>query len=165
MVYLYFEFRKILNDAQRTIAQLEAGEVYYLNSFTEMSSGRASVMDSSILCFFYDICKDYPPSVPEGFEQRKRPLSKSLTTSENKLEVYPNPANLYTTISWRLPSIEKGAILHIKDITGRTILTQDIKGNSGNWFWDTRKVINGFYLVEILRDKKVILVEKVVIQK
>jgi hypothetical protein len=61
--------------------------------------------------------------------------------------------------------MEKGAILHIKDITGRTMVMQDLNGKNGHWVWDTRKITAGIYLFEVHENGKLLSSGKVVIQK
>jgi hypothetical protein len=64
-----------------------------------------------------------------------------------------------------LHNIEKGAILQIKDITGRTLVQQDLNGKNGHWVWDTRKTKPGIYLFEVHENGKLLSSGKVVIQK
>ncbi|MBS1740810.1 MAG: hypothetical protein JST88_09740, partial [Bacteroidetes bacterium] len=53
---------------------------------------------------------------------RKIPSTQSLET-----KIFPNPAHEYLTINYQ-NSTEKGALLQVTDIIGRTVLSQPLEG-------------------------------------
>jgi hypothetical protein len=75
---------------------------------------------------------------------------KEPELAENRLSVFPNPADreLQTQINLSAPS--KFVELSIMDISGRTLLTKQIENlQSGNFSFDVSNFANGTYLMKV----------------
>jgi hypothetical protein len=117
----------------KSIAQLDSTEIEELHRFAQAATGRPSVLAYSILCYFYQICKDYTPNLPDG--NLVKPTEKpaiSISTGQTFVTVSPNPAEGSTVFGWQLP-IQERASLNIVDATGKVIQTQVITTDTGKW--------------------------------
>ncbi|MCB0838598.1 MAG: T9SS type A sorting domain-containing protein, partial [Bacteroidetes bacterium] len=169
----YVNFRKTIynDDNILDIMDLDSLRKAELYTFAQNSTGRASAMAWNILCFGYDLCKDYPPVAIEsgGSARRAKPTidpQKFIRSQYYKLNVYPNPAGEYATFDWELVHLEGKAKLRIMDLYGREISSRLISSLEGQWIWDTRSIGNGIYLYELRdEDGEILNQGKIVIQK
>lgn len=68
-------------------------------------------------------------------------------------ETFPNPAN--TTVGIIVPKDFKDGTVRITDMTGRTVLCQDISGNSGITTLSTEDITSGIYLITLYNHKEI----------
>ena len=61
------------------------------------------------------------------------------------MTVKPNPAKQWTAFNYSLPETNSAGEITISDISGKTIETISIKGEQGQYIWDTRKINSGVY--------------------
>ncbi len=162
----YFNLRKNIKQAERSIGELEGSEFEILEGLANTGTGRASTMASNILCFFYDICRDIP--VDNGGANASPKMAtkpNKIANSQNSIQVFPNPAQNFATFQWKLLNLTENTILIIKDLAGRTINTELINEKQNHWLWDTREIANGLYLYEVMDGNKTLLNGKIVINK
>lgn len=69
---------------------------------------------------------------------------------KNKLSLYPNPVQNELHIDL----LVKKGMLEVFDITGKSVLQQEIHENSNSV--DVSDLVNGIYLVKILSDKQML---------
>jgi hypothetical protein len=151
----FFSFLKSIHNDNRKIAQLSEAEQDELEKFTESSSTKVSSRAWNISCFFYDKCKPLNLEIPTSKTQFKMSPpnpSSVINAAYNQVDIYPNPANTFTTLKWKLPALEGSAQLLIKDLTGKVVTSTSISGVEGQWIWDTRDMNNGMFIFEIQKD-------------
>jgi len=108
---------------------------------------------------------------PEFSEEMPMPKKFILNPQDvlnefyNKVSVYPNPAEFYTTFMYDLHPDVKSSFLQISDSKGTVIVTAQLSGNLGHYLWDTRNVPSGFYTYTILHEGKKLNSGKVMVKK
>lgn len=163
MDYLYyFNFRKNLYAAGKTIAQLEESEVQTLEFMADNHTGRSSTLTQNILCFFYNNCRSIQDVILD--ENQLRVRVQPSHKEQSSVVVNPNPANVFTSISWSVPRFEN-CLLKIYDIKGIEVSSKKLDTNEGQWIWDTRKIENGIYIYRLMDNDKQIDSGKIVVNK
>ena len=77
-------------------------------------------------------------------------------------ETFPNPANTYVSII--VPKDFRGGEVRITDMTGRTVLTQELGSNGEITTLSTENLTSGIYLIT-LSNQKVISSKKLIIKR
>jgi subtilisin family serine protease len=160
----YVDLHQKWQQGNKSIAQLDSTEIEELHRFAQAATGRPSVLAYSILCYFYQICKDYTPNLPDG--NLVKPTEKpaiSISTGQTFVTVSPNPAEGSTVFGWQLP-IQERASLNIVDATGKVIQTQVITTDTGKWTWDVMGVKAGLYFYEIREQQNTLASGKVIVK-
>lgn len=145
----YYNFRKNIINSNRNLMQLDAGEVSFLQQFSENHHGLSGIMAQNLLCFAYHICTDYQPNIfgdSSNFRIAHESSRQILSDMYDEVIVSPNPAISFAAFSYTLPNNEKQETLTISDLTGRVIKKIFLTGKQGQVIWDTRDVNKGFYL-------------------
>ena len=149
----YLTFKSTIAASGRTIMQLTGDEIGALQQIANNNNGRSTVLAQNILCFAYQLCKDYIPAENnrEHIKINKpvKSANQILNDAFNKITVSPNPAKDYTIFTWSLPLLKSNAVLYIIDINGKIIEQKVINTKNGQWIWDTRKNKKGIYMYDI----------------
>jgi YVTN family beta-propeller protein len=88
-----------------------------------------------------------------GIEERS-----TLDATGNMLEVYPNPAKVFFTL--RLPQSADGEQIKIFDVTGKIVISEELKGKNNRISLD--RIKNGVYFVKVGNE---MVKEKLVVTK
>jgi len=140
-----FTFQVQLEQAGRTIFDLDSTELALLEYYANNSMGKAGSMARGILEYTSNghFCH-CPGSQPTWFKQSK-PFSKTFADRGIKVTVKPNPADTWAAFDYELPLGITEATLSLTDAQGKLIQTIDLKQNKGQWIWDTRLAGSGAY--------------------
>lgn len=83
---------------------------------------------------------------------RKKSTS-GISNTNNRittLNTYPNPAN--NTVNFEVATVQGNAVITVKDITGRTVMTQDFgvqnANNNKTFTFDVANLTNGMYFIQ-----------------
>jgi hypothetical protein len=68
------------------------------------------------------------------------------------MKIKPNPADTYCEFEWNFGEMDGDKSLVITAVNGTTIQTKLLAGSQGQWVWDTRGVIAGFYIYSVYKD-------------
>jgi hypothetical protein len=125
------------------------------------------VMASNLLCFGYNQCQDFVPTLPEmgGNQQRfaKPNVKQLLNDLQNTLVTHPNPAKNFVVFDYSLAATD--AQISITDVTGKLIHTINLSNTRGETIWDTREVTAGMYFYSVNANGRSIILGKVIIEK
>lgn len=80
---------------------------------------------------------------------------------ENKMLIFPNPAQNYTIVYTEFPDYENTTIV-LYDISGRLILQDNLHENY--YFLNVENVQNGVYLIKIFRSDLLVKTEKLIVK-
>lgn len=142
----------------RTIANLTLSEINQLvNIADDPDSGFAGLKAKNALCFHYDICFDEigaPKSMASGGRKPRKEKSEILEELISS-KAFPNPANDYTTITFKLLNAMENTRLFVYNNTGQLIKNLLLgKTYQGAELIDTRHFDSGLYLYEIVQDNE-----------
>jgi hypothetical protein len=140
-----FTFQVQLEQAGRTILDLDSTELALLEYYANNSMGKAGSMARGILEYTSNghFCH-CPGSQPTWFKQSK-PHSKTIADRGTKVTVKPNPADTWTVFDYELSAgILSGTII-ISNNQGQVIENLNVVGSKGQIIWDTRGITSGQY--------------------
>ncbi len=161
-------FLESVYDDGRNIAQLDSSEIATLTQISNIEpGGQAAERAENILCFFYGLCKEEIGSPKSNSVKTKkpRPTEESLYSSLNSVKVAPNPANTYIEFEYDFLISSQKNILRILDVQGKPVKIWNLGSNQkGIKVLDTRKMPNGVFFYELLRNSKKVKSGKFIIQ-
>ena len=159
----YQSLRESVYASGRNYAQFTETEIAELQTIAERNTGVSSAYANSVLCFFYGICRD--EELDLDFDMDAPMNSKSTTAvAESDAEqlaiyVYPNPADEELNIL--LNSLPEGrTTIEFHDVTGRLVLSEEIKGNSTSI--NISSLRQGVYMYRIVNGDNVIARDRIV---
>ncbi len=161
----YQSLRESVYSSGRNYAQLTEDEIAELQTIAERNTGVSSAYANSVLCFFYGICMDEEIDADYYFNM-DAPLNSKRTTAVTESEteqfaiyVYPNPANEELNIL--LNSLPEGkTTIDFHDVTGRLVLSEEIKGN--NTSINISSLKQGVYMYRIINGDNIIARDRIV---
>jgi hypothetical protein len=84
---------------------------------------------------------------------------------EGKVKVYPNPADQFVQLEFELFFSKVNTVMNVYDQLGRKVSTYTIGTNTqGVEVLDTRKLVSGLYIVEIVQEGQHVSSEKFIVQ-
>ncbi len=84
---------------------------------------------------------------------------------EGKMKVYPNPADQFVQLEFELLFSKVNTVMNVYDQLGRKVSTYTIGTNTqGVEVLDTRKLVSGLYIVEIVQEGQHVSSEKFIVQ-
>lgn len=90
---------------------------------------------------------------------------EELLREQNKITISPNPADHYIQLTYDLLFSKEETVMNIYDQLGRKVTTYTIGVNQqGGEILDTRKLVGGLYIVEIVQSGKQLSSEKFIVQ-
>lgn len=164
----FTSFLENINGQGKNIAQLDSTQIDWLvNIANDPESGTAGARAKNILCFFYRICSP-PPSVPKSNKispRKPKPSVEELIKAQNKVSFAPNPADQYIQLEYELLYSKENTEMRVYDQLGRVVKTYTIGvNNRGVEILDTRKMVAGLYIVEIVQEGKQVFSDKFIVQ-
>ena len=159
----YQSLRESVYASGRNYAQFTETEIAELQTIAERNTGVSSAYANSVLCFFYGICRDEELDLDFDIDA---PMNSKSTTAvaESDAEqlaiyVYPNPADEELNIL--LNSLPEGrTTIEFHDVTGRLVLSEEIKGNSTSI--NISSLRQGVYMYRIVNGDNVIARDRIV---
>ena len=145
----YITFRAGLGT--RTLAELDSTETAYLETLAA-KDGRVADFAQNILCFFYDNCTtDHVKSggMTNNITEDNAMAHPTLEELMYNVELYPNPANDFSSIKWEIFDVLENCTYQIFDLSGKKLSSGAIPDNKGELTLDTRRYNNGTYIINI----------------
>lgn len=152
--------------AGRTSAELTESELTALRNLRDGYYDRPAEWAQNILCFGYGDCRAPRTGGNDdgGLKRMGMPLHTG-TKIEPTLAAYPNPADTWTTLQYRLDGMAQEAWLVFRDVTGREVARMPVEQGEGQQVWDTRQVVPGTYMVELTNAGHILGTAKVVVKQ
>jgi len=95
--------------------------------------------------------------LPEINSQRKRnPALSTQNSKDNKFKVYPNPANNYFIVEYKLESKELNSEIQIINNLGKIIKIIKLDKRIGEEVIDTKSLSSGIYMINLYINGKII---------
>ncbi len=161
----YLNLRIAVKNSNRTISQLSNEELATLQSIRDASESVSGILANNLLCFHYNICKDYPAILPEIGNTQPRLAKPNLTTLlndlQNEVEVHPNPVKEYAIFAYSLQN--DNAQIVITDVTGKIIQRLNAYKARGEIVWDTHNIANGIYFYSVVIGDKSVATGKITV--
>ena len=159
----YQSLREAVYTDGRNYAQLTEDEIAELQVMVERNTGVSSAYANSVLCFFYGICRDKEIDIDFDIDAPMNSKSTTEVVEENAeplaIYVYPNPADEELNIL--LNSLPEGkTMIEFHDVTGRLVLSEEIKGNSTSI--NISSLRQGVYMYRIVNGDNVIARDRIV---
>lgn len=159
----YQSLREAVYTDGRNYAQLTEDEIAELQRIVERNTGVSSAYANSVLCFFYGICRDEEIDIDFDIDAPMNSKSTTEVVEENAeplaIYVYPNPADEELNIL--LNSLPEGkTMIEFHDVTGRLVLSEEIKGNSTSI--NISSLRQGVYMYRIVNGDNVIARDRIV---
>jgi hypothetical protein len=114
--------------------------------FWDLSDWTCSVPSWSLVCYFDDSIHFLDSKHQQSCEPCNPALNISEISVENKLQIYPNPADDFLTLKVEGFSINE---IEIKDITGKIIVSKTISNFSSENKIDVQGLNTGVYLITV----------------
>lgn len=152
------------NGAGHDLMHLDNSELSSLRKIAVAGCNRPALWAQNILCFGYGEC--YAPCTGEGAAQKMLQLPKSAApkAEPRSLVVYPNPADSYITLAYKLTDQPKDALLLLRGVDGRELYRISLAAQQGQQLMDTRGYAPGTYSVELLNNGGRIATERFVLK-
>jgi hypothetical protein len=161
-------FLENIHGQGKNIAQLDSVQVDYLITMANNpESGTAGARAENILCFFYEICSPPAPSPKSNIvsPRKPKPNLEELIKAQNTVAISPNPADQYVQLEYELLFSKQNTVMNIYDQLGRKVSSYTIGTNTqGVEILDTRKLVAGLYIVEIVQEGKQVFSDKFIVQ-
>jgi hypothetical protein len=134
-------------DSTRTYADLTDTEFALLQSIADSSKGKAGAKAKGIIRKYYG-GHFYDCINLDENSFKSSPVNPNILGEVYGLNITcnPNPAKEWTTFDYTLPDNQTSANLSVFDNTGKLIFNKTLNGPSGQYIWDTRKIMAGQYV-------------------
>ena len=160
----YNVLRESVYSSGRNYARLTEDEIAELQTIVERNTGVSSAYANSVLCFFYGICReDEKPETdddaPINSKSTTAVAEESTETEPIAIYVYPNPAE--DELNILLNTLPEGkTMIEFHDVTGRLVLSEEIRNNSTSINISPLK--QGVYMYRIVNGDNVIARDRIV---
>ena len=125
------------------------------------SAARALLMFNQHGFKYKEIVKTAPGYMPRKGKPNRDP-GKSQAAN---LKVYPNPCNDYITLEYRTGNNYNTLWVELIDATGKTVLTQKLKGGDNDELLGIAEFKPGVYVVRLIGDNSSVAVQRITIIK
>jgi len=90
---------------------------------------------------------------------------EALIRAQNTISISPNPADQYIQLEYELLFSKRNTVMNIYDQLGRKVSTYTIGTNTqGVEILDTRKLVAGLYIVDVVQEGKQVISGKFIVQ-
>lgn len=154
----FFNFKKKMTLSGRNWANLNEDEVKELENIAQATCGRSATMAQGVLCFFFDICKEYEDCRSKEEMNPKIAEAETEFSPENlkeEISIHPNPTTGELTVETHGRASENVALF---DIFGRKVF--ETNENTFN----INHLPEGVYIIKIHLENGEIVTRKVVKQ-
>jgi len=161
----WFGFQKSLAQNGRSLMQLNEQEIDALLDLA-YAYDRSGAQIRNLLCFRYKLCIELP--VNGSGTQPKSLIRTSGNEPENHfhlVQVFPNPANTYLSVSIESNTGVQPLTLTITDVSGRVVYRAYPSLVPGHHLVDTRKWKEGMYLYQVRDPRSTIGSGKFIIRR
>ncbi|MDR3047232.1 MAG: M4 family metallopeptidase [Bacteroidales bacterium] len=148
----YILYRETLHDEDISVYELDSIQLADLIAFSSNHTGIGKRFADNILCYTYNLCPE-----DEEYVEPKRLNHSNANKHDSKfdhffVQIKPNPADTYCEFEWNFGDMEGVKTLTITGVNGTTILSRLLSNSQGQWVWDTRGLISGFYIYSVYKD-------------
>jgi len=154
------------HEDERGAYQLDSAEVAELDALILDRYDRPAIWISNLLCVVYGHCR--PPMTGGGGEPQMRHLPLPVEAEANtwpRLTVLPNPATTTTAFTYQLKQEPQDAWLTVTDLMGRPVHRIRLVQKAGTVNWGIQNMAVGVYMVSVTDQGKVLLSEKLAVQR
>ena len=164
----YNAFRNLTaqwKQAEVNMAELDSAKLQELKVYAELNNSVAAKAialqhlngDYSYIEPIYD---------PEGGDKSNtQGRRKRTVVDENKLLLFPNPANGYFTVEYNLIDPFNKAVIVVFDISGKMVFQQEIHYDMDQVLIPSENWPSGHYTVSLFADKKTVITKKITLSK
>jgi hypothetical protein len=166
----YTDFRNLTRQWQQNdidMDMLDNGQLMQLEKFAELNSrvaAKAIALQqlNSVYTYYEPV---YEPALGGGDKSNRDTRRKRIVVNENKMLLFPNPADGYFTVEYQLTDAFKSAQVIIFDINGKLITNFELHNDIDQIIIPTENWPSGQYSVSILADGKTIMHKMITLVK
>jgi hypothetical protein len=152
-------------NAGRAAHELTTAEVNQLKAMSDGQYDRAANWISNLLCVYYGHCRPPRTGGEVGGDKNLRTQNSQLPPlRDNVIHLAPNPAQTWVTLTYSLLEEPANGWVHVKDVTGRSLISERLAGIEGQLVLDTRQLAKGTYTVECTSDEALLKTERLIVQ-
>ena len=159
----YSQLLQDLSSAARSIAELETNEIDVLREYSSHNSIDLSVYAQSILCFFYDDCKEYSNLLINSGSRYGQNTKENHISSLKKLIISPNPSNEIAIATIKCNEIPHEPKIQIRELTGKILFSEQIQSLNFVLVINTSQFSTGMYIIDLINNDNLIESNKLVI--
>lgn len=149
----------------RTAHELTTVEVNQLKALIVEQYDRPANWISNLLCLYYDECRAPRTGGNTGGEKNLQGARNNLEEIvRNVIQLAPNPAQTWSTLTYRLIEEPINGKILVKDLFGRVVISKQMNGTQGQVVLDTRQLSKGVYLVECVSNEEMLRSDRLVVQ-
>ena len=164
----YSDFRNLTKQWIQSginMSELDSAKLQELNIYAELNNSIAAKA-IALLQLNGDYSYIEPIYNPEdGDKSNTNNRRKRAVINDNKLLLFPNPADGYFTIEYNLTDPFNKAVLVVFDISGRVIVQQEVYYEIDQMIIPSENWPAGQYMVSLFSDGKTIMTKKITISK
>jgi len=164
----YSDFRNLTKQWQQSgvnMSELDSAKLQELNIYAELNNSIAAkaIALQQLNGDYSYIEPIYNPE--DGDKSNTNTRRKRVVINDNKLLLFPNPADGYFTIEYSLTDPFNKAVLVVFDISGRVIVQQKVYYEIDQMIIPSENWLAGQYMVSLFSDGKTIMTKKITISK
>lgn len=107
--------------------------------------------------------KEIVKTAPEYMPRKGNPIPDHSKTLAVNLKAYPNPCNDYITLEYRTGNKYNTLWVELTDATGKTVLTQKLKGGDHDELLGIAELKPGVYFVRLIGDHSLVAVQRITV--
>ena len=164
----YFNIAKAVKQSDITLGMLSESQKTQLKSIASLDNSPVASSALALLIFDNPKYAYYEQVKPVTVNKARltRPIDNTELKTENKLlKIYPNPSHNYITLEYRTGDKYSSLSIAIKDATGKTILTKQLKGGNSEEMINLSELKSGVYSLLLYGDDALIEVNKITVLK
>ena len=131
-------------------SQIDAIRYFEYSKSPQTASKARAILKLNNTCEYLE-----PVYMPEKTEERKTVQYVEKETGE-KLEIYPNPADKFINVYWKLSEIDHNSVLNIYDNSGKLMLSKNISAKENSIILSVSDFSIGNYTCVIKGDNDVL---------
>ena len=139
--------------SQKLIINIRIMEIR--NGSIEASGGQAGAYARGLLMLNNAIDYKEPVFLPELMNDRKAGTG-AIETKAEYLKVYPNPADKYITVEYRIENESENLVLKVADTESRVVYARKLANKEDSQLIDIKDFTQGSYIVYLEVDGKVV---------
>ena len=164
----YFSIAQAVKQSDIYQDALSTAQITQLEGIVSLENSPVSTPTCALLMLnnpdyeYYEVVK--PVEVSSA--RKANPIQKTAaTTTDDILNVYPNPSHDYITIEYRTGDKYNNLRLIIKDVTSKTVLDKQLKGGNNEELINLTELKPDIYTLMLYGDKKLIATKRITVLK
>lgn len=143
-----------------SLEQIDELEVIASHEYSAAASAARALLMFNQHGFEY---KEIVKTAPEYMPRKGKPNRDPGKSRAANLKVYPNPCNDYITLEYRTGNKYKTLWVELIDATGKTVLTQKLKGGDNDELLGIAEFKPGVYVVRLIGDNSLVAVQRITV--